>query len=44
MEIQNYPNYLIYEDGRVFSKKSKRWENFDAIKFQQDMQSGIIKL
>jgi len=22
MEINNYPNYLIYEDGRVFSKKS----------------------
>tara|TARA_R110000803_G_scaffold65170_1_gene126307 strand:+ start:161 stop:631 length:471 start_codon:yes stop_codon:yes gene_type:complete len=21
MEIQNYPNYLIYEDGRVWSKK-----------------------
>jgi len=23
MEIQGYPNYLIYEDGRVFSKKGK---------------------
>ena len=23
MEIQNYPNYLIYNDGRVFSKKNK---------------------
>ena len=22
MEIQGYPNYLIYEDGKVFSKKS----------------------
>ena len=21
MEIQGYPNYLIYSDGRVFSKK-----------------------
>jgi hypothetical protein len=21
MEIQNYPNYLIYDDGRVYSKK-----------------------
>jgi len=23
MEINGYPNYLIYEDGRVFSKKGK---------------------
>ena len=23
MEIQGYPNYLIYEDGRVWSKKRK---------------------
>ena len=23
MEIQNYPNYLIYDDGRVYSKKTK---------------------
>ena len=23
MEIQGYPNYLIYEDGRVWSKKGK---------------------
>jgi hypothetical protein len=22
MEIQGFPDYLIYEDGRVFSKKS----------------------
>tara|TARA_R110001599_G_C11964616_1_gene633216 strand:- start:202 stop:663 length:462 start_codon:yes stop_codon:yes gene_type:complete len=22
MEVQEYPNYLIYEDGRVFSKKT----------------------
>ena len=22
MEIQNYPNYLIYKDGRVYSKKT----------------------
>jgi len=27
MEIQNYPNYLIYNDGRVFSKKNKRFLN-----------------
>ena len=25
MEIQGYPNYLIYPDGRVFSKKSNRF-------------------
>ena len=23
MEINNYPNYLIFDDGRVFSKKNK---------------------
>ena len=25
MEINNYPDYLIYEDGRVYSKKTKRF-------------------
>ena len=25
MEIQNYPNYLIYNDGRVQNKKTKRF-------------------
>ena len=25
MEIQNFPNYLIYEDGRVFSKKRNKF-------------------
>ena len=25
MEIKDYPNYLIYEDGRVYSKKYKRF-------------------
>ncbi len=25
MEIQNYQNYLIYPDGKVFSKKSNRF-------------------
>ena len=25
MEIINYPNYLIYDDGRVFSKTSNRF-------------------
>jgi len=23
MEVQGYPNYLVYDDGRVYSKKSK---------------------
>jgi hypothetical protein len=27
MEIQDYPNYLIYEDGRVFSKKKGKFIN-----------------
>ena len=25
MEINNYPNYLIYQDGRVYSKHCKRF-------------------
>lgn len=25
VEIKNYPSYLIYEDGRVYSKKTKRF-------------------
>ena len=25
MEINNYPNYLIYEDGKVFSKKRNKF-------------------
>ena len=25
MEIQGYPNYLIYDDGKVFSKKSNKF-------------------
>jgi len=25
MEIVNYPNYLVYEDGRVFSKNIRRF-------------------
>ena len=34
MEIQGYPNYLVYEDDRVFSKKSRKmlkpWDNGDG--------------
>tara|TARA_B100000424_G_scaffold268214_1_gene262572 strand:+ start:894 stop:1361 length:468 start_codon:yes stop_codon:yes gene_type:complete len=26
MEIQNYPNYLIYKDGRVYSKYKKEYK------------------
>ena len=25
MEVRNYPNYIIYDDGRLFSKKSNRF-------------------
>lgn len=25
MEVKNYPNYIIYDDGRLFSKKSNRF-------------------
>jgi hypothetical protein len=25
MEIQDYPNYLVYDDGRVFSKKRNKF-------------------
>ncbi len=28
MEIQDFPNYLIYPDGRVFSKKSNKYLKF----------------
>tara|TARA_R110000796_G_scaffold223855_1_gene340129 strand:+ start:9 stop:476 length:468 start_codon:yes stop_codon:yes gene_type:complete len=34
MEIQGYPNYLIYPDGRVFSKRGKG-------KFLKDYSAGI---
>lgn len=27
MNIQNYPNYLIYDDGRVYNKKFNRFVN-----------------
>ena len=30
MEIQNYPNYLIYPDGRVWSQKRKRYLLYDT--------------
>jgi hypothetical protein len=31
MEINNYPNYLIYEDGRVFSKKNNMFMKISKI-------------
>ena len=30
MEINGYPNYLIYDDGRVYSKKSKKFMKNDV--------------
>ena len=30
MEINGYPNYLIYNDGRVYSKKSKKFMKNDV--------------
>tara|TARA_R110001592_G_scaffold286379_1_gene554910 strand:+ start:10784 stop:11239 length:456 start_codon:yes stop_codon:yes gene_type:complete len=39
MEIQNYPNYLIYEDGKIYSKYKKRFlkvfDNGDGYKIIQ---------
>ena len=32
MEIQDYPNYLIYSDGRVYNKKFKRFLKPQVIK------------
>ena len=39
MEIQNYPNYLIYIDGRVQNKKTKRF-----LKQQLNKQNGYYKV
>ena len=25
MELEDYPGYLIYQDGKIWSKKSKKW-------------------
>ena len=39
MEINDYPNYLIYEDGRVYSKKRK---HFLKPKVRKDGYSQVI--
>jgi hypothetical protein len=37
MEIQNYPNYLIYPDGRIWGKKTQgRKEGFMKMKPNND--------
>ena len=42
MEIQNYPNYLIYPDGRIWGKKTQgRKEGFMKMKPNHD---GYLKL
>ena len=33
MEIKNYPNYLIYRDGKVFSKKSNKFLKESTLKY-----------
>ena len=37
MEIQNFPNYLIYEDGRVFSNRTNKFikENIDRYGYRR---------
>lgn len=41
MEIQNYPNYLIYPDGRIWGKKTKgRKEGFK----KQHEDDGYLRL
>ncbi len=32
MEIEGYPNYLVYEDGRVFSKKNQQMLKHQRVK------------
>jgi len=33
MEINGYPNYLIYEDGRIWSKNIKKNKKYELSKF-----------
>ena len=42
MEINGFPNYLIYEDGRVYSKKRKIFIKF-KIKKNGYYQIGLCK-
>jgi len=41
MEIQGYPNYLIYEDGRVFSKGNK-FNKPKFLKYRHDNRGYYI--
>ena len=42
MEIQNYPNYLIYRDGRIYSKKTNRFLKI-SISYQNYKRIGLCK-
>lgn len=51
MEIQGYPNYLIYEDGRVFSKIRRRFlkgsfknDGYIHITFPNDKKIRVHRL
>ena len=44
MEIQNYPNYLIYPDGRVWSKKRIRTKGGFLSKNNKVKMSNIHRL
>lgn len=39
MEIVGYENYLIYEDGKVYSKKTKRY-----LSLYKNKQTGYLKV
>jgi len=39
MEIVNYPNYLVYEDGRVFNKKRRK-----MLKPYLNLQNGYYQV
>jgi hypothetical protein len=50
MEIQDYPNYLIYNDGRVFSKKSNivikqvKFGDYENISLFKNGKQKLFKL
>jgi len=51
MEIEGYDNYLIYEDGRVFSKKSNKFrkacsngEGYCVVDLYKDGKRKIFKI
>jgi len=47
MEVHGYPDYLVYEDGRVFSKKSRKMlkpiDNGKGYKFVNLCNQGKVK-